>query len=70
MIELSKMEKDAIIKEIEAEFPHDPALQQVHIARKIISRKAELEGLSVFEFIKKYQPNSKGSNNQITPSFK
>ena len=51
MIELSKIEKDAIIEEIKTEFPHDPALQQVHIARRIISRKAELEGLSVFEFI-------------------
>ncbi|MHA1521501.1 MAG: hypothetical protein ACTSRK_15065 [Promethearchaeota archaeon] len=55
MIELSKIEKDAIKKEIEAEFPHDPALQQVHIARKIISRKAELEGISLFKFIKKHR---------------
>ncbi len=57
MIELSKIEKDAITKDIEAEFPHDPALQQVHIARNIISRKAELEGISLFNFIKKYSKN-------------
>ena len=53
MIELSKMEKDEIIEDIKKEFPYDPALQQVHIARRIISRKAKLEGISVFEFIKK-----------------
>ena len=53
MIELSKIEMNTITKEIKAEFPHDPALQQVHIARKIISRKAELEGLTLYEFIKK-----------------
>lgn len=39
-------------KMIEAEFPDDPALQQVHIARKIIAREAELEGLSFLEYIK------------------
>ena len=41
------------IKEIvEREFPDDPALQQVHIARKIIAREAQLEGLSFIEYIK------------------
>jgi len=39
-------------KMVEAEFPDDPALQQVHIARKIIAREAELEGLSFLEYIK------------------
>jgi len=29
-----------IRKEIEKEFPGDPALQEVHIARKIISKEA------------------------------
>lgn len=47
-------EKDIkeVRKAIEAEFPDDPALQQVHIARKIIAREAELEGLSFLECIK------------------
>ncbi|MEA1908907.1 MAG: hypothetical protein U9N43_07765 [Euryarchaeota archaeon] len=39
-------------KAIEAEFHDDPALQQVHIARKTIAREAELEGLSFLEYIK------------------
>ena len=35
------------------DFPNDPALQQVHIARKILSREAEKEGLSFGEYIMK-----------------
>lgn len=37
---------------VEKEFPDDPALQQSHIARKIIAKKAELEGLSFLEYVK------------------
>ncbi len=41
-------------KEIEREFPGDPALQQIHIARKLISREAKEKGLSFQEYIKNY----------------
>ena len=37
---------------VEKEFPDDPALQQVHIARKIIAKEAESEGLSFLEYVK------------------
>jgi len=37
---------------VEEEFPNDPALQQVHIARKIIAKEAELKGLGFLEYIK------------------
>lgn len=37
---------------VEQEFPNDPALQQVHIARKIIAKEAELQGLSFLEYIR------------------
>ncbi|MBI3193031.1 MAG: hypothetical protein HYZ34_01030 [Ignavibacteriae bacterium] len=37
--------------EIEKEFPSDPALQQVHLARKIISQEAESKGMNLFEFL-------------------
>jgi len=44
------------VKEIAAavrkEFPDDPALQQVHIARKILAKEAELQGSSLLEYIK------------------
>jgi len=34
------------------EFPDDPALQSVHIARKLLARGAELEGVSYLEHIR------------------
>jgi hypothetical protein len=52
MTRITEKEVKKIRKMVENEFPDDPALQQVHIARKIISREAELEGLSFLEYIK------------------
>lgn len=53
MARISKAEMKRIRATVEAEFPNDPALQQVHIARKILSREAEKEGLSFGEYIMK-----------------
>lgn len=52
MSKITEKEAEEIKRMIEKEFPNDPALQQVHIARKIIAREAELEGLSYIEYIK------------------
>ena len=52
MSRVPEQEMEAIRKMVEAEFPEDPALQQVHIARKIIAREAESEGLSFLEYVK------------------
>lgn len=52
MIALSESEIDAIRRTVEEEFPNDPALQQVHIARKIIALEAEKQGLSYVEYVK------------------
>ncbi len=41
-----------IRKKIEQEFPGDPALQEVHIARKIISKEAEIVGMSFGKYIR------------------
>ena len=52
---VSKIEKqdiEEIRKVIEEEFPNDPALQHVHIARKIIAQEAGLEGLRFLEYNK------------------
>ena len=61
MSKITKEDIEKIRQIIEKEFPHDPALQQVHISRKIIAREAELEGMSFLEYIrsqKKEQENS------------
>jgi hypothetical protein len=55
MAAISKKEVERIKKEVEAEFPNDPALQEVHYARKKIAREAELEGLTFFEYIQKLE---------------
>ena len=52
MAEVNENKIKKIKKMVEEEFPNDPALQQVHIARKIIAREAELKGLSFLEYIK------------------
>ena len=33
------------------EFPNDPALQSVHVARKLLARGAELQGVSYLEYV-------------------
>ena len=51
MGELKENDIKKIKKMVEEEFPNDPALQQVHIARKIIAKEAELKGMSFLEYI-------------------
>lgn len=52
MSKITKKDIEEIKRIVEEEFPNDPALQKVHIARKIIAREAELEGLSYLGYIK------------------
>lgn len=52
MRKLKREEMEKIRKDIRKEFPGDPALQQIHMARKILAREAELKGLSFVEHIK------------------
>jgi hypothetical protein len=40
------------IEEIQKEFPGDPALQQIHLARKRISLSAKAKGLNLRDYIK------------------
>lgn len=52
MSKLKEKDVKEIRRAVEEEFPGDPALQQVHIARKIIAIEAESEGLSFLEYVK------------------
>ena len=49
---LIENEIEKIKKKVEKEFPNDLALQQIHIARKIIAFEAEMKGLSYLDYIK------------------
>ena len=59
MYKVTGKELDMIRKIAEKEFPGDPALQQVHIARKIIAKEAEHEGLSYLEYIRSLRKRTK-----------
>ncbi|MFQ5910851.1 MAG: hypothetical protein ACE5IJ_09065 [Thermoplasmata archaeon] len=47
-----KKEMERIRRSVERDFPNDPALQQVHIARKIIAMEAKLKGFTFAEYVK------------------
>jgi hypothetical protein len=49
---LSAQEISSLRLMIEQEFPFDAALQEVHLARKVMARQAEILGLSYFEYLK------------------
>jgi hypothetical protein len=49
---ISNEEMERIKKEVEKEFPADPALQQVHIARKILAKEAAEKGLDFVDYIR------------------
>lgn len=54
---LTEQEIKDIEEEVKKEFPNDEALQNVHIARKIISKEAKEKGLSYLEYIKTLNKN-------------
>ena len=49
---LNEEEIEEIKKKVKLEFPEDEALQQVHIARKIIRREAEKKGMKYFDYVR------------------
>ena len=53
---MEKTDKEVVdrktIEEIQKAFPGDPALQQIHIARKRISLSAKARGLTLRDYIK------------------
>lgn len=52
MSKIKEKDIEEIRRAVEEEFPDDPALQQVHIARKILAKEAEFKGLSFLEYIR------------------
>jgi hypothetical protein len=52
---ISNEEMDEIISDVKKDFPEDPALRQVHISQRIISRLSKNSGKSHLEIIKSLQ---------------
>jgi hypothetical protein len=44
-----------IRKTVASEFPNDPALQQIHIAQRLIARQAESRGMTIPEYIRSFR---------------
>jgi len=68
MGEITEEEMIDIRKKAEEEFPDDPALQQVHIARKILAKEAELAGLSFVEYIRSLMGEGQEGSSKRHPS--
>ena len=62
MSTISENDLQRIKHEVESEFPYDPALQQVHIARKILSLKAEREGVTFLQYVKSHAKRPGGTS--------
>jgi hypothetical protein len=52
MTKSSMTELRKIRKTVASEFPNDPALQQVHIAQRLIARQAASRGMTIPEYIR------------------
>jgi len=59
MVEISTKEMNRIKRAVEKEFPHDMALQQIHMARKIMAYEARQKGLSYFEYLRAFEKKRK-----------
>ncbi|NIP33284.1 MAG: hypothetical protein GWN97_00385 [Thermoplasmata archaeon] len=49
MTEVDEAEIEEIRREVMEDFPDDPALQQVHMARRILALEAQKQGKTVGE---------------------
>lgn len=52
MTKLSMTELKEIRKTVASEFPNDPALQQIHIAQRLIARQAASMGMTIPDYIR------------------
>lgn len=64
---LSENEIKRIQEIVQAEFPGDPALQQVHLARKVISKEAEKSGKSYLDYVRQQAATERRKKKKVTP---
>ncbi len=56
-----------IIEEVEQEFPGDVALQQIHIARRLISQEAQKIGMGLHEYVRSRSASSRDRTKHFSP---
>ncbi len=59
------MKEEKIKREVEREFPNDFALQQVHIARKLLTEEAKEKGIEFWKYIKMQVKERKDASQDI-----
>jgi len=56
---------EEIKRDVEREFPNDFALQQVHIARKLLAEEAKEKGINFLEYIKMWAKEAKEAMHDV-----
>ncbi|MBU1627102.1 hypothetical protein KKB18_07005 [bacterium] len=62
MKKITAKEISNVKKQMAMEFPNDPAMQEVHVVRKILAKEAELNKMRYIEYVKSFGSKVKKSN--------